>query len=57
MIDENYALISSTSSSTYFVRVLSTLDREKLKPSTSVALHKHSHSVVDILPSESDASI
>lgn len=36
------------------VRVLSILDREKLKPNCSVALHKHSNSVVDILPTEAD---
>lgn len=57
MIDENHGLVSSTTGSTYFVRILSTLDREQLKPSSSVALHRHSHSVVDILPPESDASI
>lgn len=57
MIDTNYGIVNSTSGSTYYVRVLSTLDREKLKPNTSIALHKHSHSVVDILPPESDSSI
>jgi 26S proteasome regulatory subunit T3 len=57
MIDSNYGIVSSTAGSNYFVRVLSTLDREKLKPNTSIALHRHSHSVVDILPPESDSSI
>lgn len=57
MIDTNYGIVNSTAGSTYFVRILSTLDREKLKPNTSVALHRHSHSVVDILPPESDSSI
>ena len=57
MIDANHGLVSATSGSTYFVRILSTIDRELLKPNTSVAMHKHSHSVVDILPSESDSSI
>jgi 26S proteasome regulatory subunit T3 len=57
MIDSNYGIINSTAGSTYYVRILSTLDREKLKPNTSVALHRHSHSVVDILPPESDSSI
>jgi len=57
MIDVNYGIVNSTAGSTYYVRVLSTLDREKLKPNTSIALHRHSHSVVDILPPESDASI
>lgn len=57
MIDLNYGVVNSTAGSTYYVRVLSTLDREKLKPNTSIALHRHSHSVVDILPPESDSSI
>lgn len=57
MIDSHYGIVNSTTGSTYFVRVLSTLDREQLKPNTSIALHRHSHSVVDILPPESDSSI
>jgi 26S proteasome regulatory subunit T3 len=57
MIDENHAIIGSTTGSSYYVRVLSTLNREDLKPSASVALHKHSNAIVDILPPESDASI
>ncbi len=57
MIDSNYGVISSSAGSTYYVRVLSTLDRELLKPNTSIALHRHSHSVVDILAPESDSSI
>jgi len=57
MIDESHALVTSSGGSNYFVRVLSTLDREKLKVSTSIAMHRHSHAVVDILPPESDAAI
>ena len=49
--------LGSTAGSNYFVRILSTLDREVLKPNTSVALHRHSHSVVEILPPESDSTI
>mmetsp|Transcript_71697 Transcript_71697/g.202734 ORF Transcript_71697/g.202734 Transcript_71697/m.202734 type:complete len:234 (+) Transcript_71697:321-1022(+) len=54
---ENHGIVMSTAGSNYFVRVLSTLDREKLKPNASVALHRHSHSVVDILPPEADSTI
>lgn len=57
MIDAHYGIVGSTAGSTYYVRILSTLDREKLKPNVSVALHRHSHSVVDILPPESDTTI
>eukprot|EP00835_Amoeboradix_gromovi_P000927 NODE_35_length_31537_cov_0.293403.p9 type:complete len:340 gc:universal NODE_35_length_31537_cov_0.293403:2343-1324(-) len=53
----NEAIISSTTGSTYLVKVLSTLDRELLKPNTSVALHRHSNAVVSILPPEADSSI
>jgi len=57
MIDANYGIVSSTAGSNYYVRILSTLDREMLKPNTSIALHRHSHSVVDILPPESDSTV
>jgi 26S proteasome regulatory subunit T3 len=57
MIDENYALINSSGGSNLYVRVLSTIDREKLKANTSIALHRHSQSVVDVLPTETDSSI
>lgn len=57
MIDANYGIVSSTAGSSYYVRILSTLDREMLKPNTSIALHRHSHSVVDVLPPESDSTV
>lgn len=43
--------------SNYYVRILSTLNRELLKPSSSVALHRHSNALVEILPPEADSSI
>lgn len=49
--------MQSSTGSNYVVRILSTLDREKLKPSSSVALHRHSNALVDILPPEADSSI
>ena len=39
------------------MRILSTLNRELLKPSSSVALHRHSNALVDVLPPEADSSI
>ena len=39
------------------MRILSTLNRELLKPSASIALHRHSNALVDILPPEADSSI
>merc|ERR1719379_1159822 len=40
MVDEDYAVVSSAND-TFYVRVLSTLNREDLKPNCSIALHKH----------------
>lgn len=51
------AASTNVSGSNYVVRILSTLDRELLKPSSSVALHRHSNALVDILPPEADSSI
>uniref|UniRef100_A0A914Z5P2 AAA+ ATPase domain-containing protein n=2 Tax=Panagrolaimus TaxID=55784 RepID=A0A914Z5P2_9BILA len=56
-IDQEHAIVGSTTGSNYFVRVLSILDRELLKAGCSVALHKYSNAVVDILPPEADSTI
>ena len=53
----NTGIASSTTGSNYYVRILSTINRELLKPSSSVALHRHSNAVVDVLPPEADSSI
>jgi len=57
MIDPVTGIVGATTGSNYCVRVLSTIDRELLKPSASVALHRHSNSLVDVLPPEADSSI
>jgi len=57
MIDQNTGIIGSTTGSNYYVRILSTINREELKPSSSVALHRHSNALVDVLPPEADSSI
>ena len=57
MVDTASGIVGSTTGSNYYVRILSTLNRELLKPSASVALHRHSNALVDILPPEADSSI
>lgn len=57
MVDMNNGIVGSTTGSNYYVRILSTLNRELLKPSASVGLHRHSNALVDILPPEADSSI
>lgn len=49
--------VEHISGSVVQVRILSTLNRELLKPSASVALHRHSNALVDVLPPEADSSI
>ena len=56
-VDQNTGIVGSTTGSNYYVRILSTINRELLKPSASVALHKHSNALVDVLPPEADSSI
>jgi len=54
MVDQNNGIVGFTTGSNYYVRILSTINREILKPSSSVALHRHSNAFVDILPPEAD---
>jgi 26S proteasome regulatory subunit T3 len=57
VIDNDYGVVTSTAGTTYFVRILSTLDKDELKPNSSVSLHRYSHAVVDVLPPEADSTI
>lgn len=56
-IDNDTAIVTSTIAPNNFVRVMSTVDKQLLKPNASVALHKVSGALVDVLPPESDTSI
>lgn len=57
MIDEFHGLIGDEHGKSSLVRVLSTIDREILKAGVTVALHRHSNAVVEVLPADSDNSI
>jgi 26S proteasome regulatory subunit T3 len=57
MVDADTGIVSSTTGQTYYVRILSTINRELLKPNSSIALHRISTSVVDVLPPEADSAI
>lgn len=58
MVDENNAIVkSSTGYKEYLVCVLSTINRELSTPLASVALHLHSHALVDVLPPQVDSRI
>ncbi|EPR78808.1 26S protease regulatory subunit 6 [Spraguea lophii 42_110] len=57
VVDEDTAIIGSTTGSNSVVKMLSTVNREMLRPNTSVALHRHSSAIVDVLPPEADSTI
>jgi 26S proteasome regulatory subunit T3 len=57
MVDRNNGIVGSCTGSNYYVRILSTINRELLKLSSSVALHRHSNTLVDILLPKADSSI
>jgi 26S proteasome regulatory subunit T3 len=56
-VDENTGIVGSTTGNNYYVRILSTINRESLKPNASVALHRHSNALVEVLQPEADSSI
>ena len=55
-IDKNTAIVSSSAGTNAVVKILSTVDKELLVPNTSVALHRHSSAIVDVLPPEADST-
>jgi 26S proteasome regulatory subunit T3 len=57
LIDDAHGIVSSTSNQTHYVRIMSTINRELLKPNSAVALHRYSNALVDTLPNEADSSI
>ena len=57
IVDDNYGIIQTSSGTTHCARILSTINREELKTGATIALHRNSHAVVDIMPAEADSSI
>lgn len=57
IVDDNYGIIQTSGGTVYCVRILSTINREELKTGATIALHRNSHAIVDILPEEADSSI
>lgn len=57
MVDQDHGIATATSGQSVYTRILSTIDRQELKPNASVAMHRYSSSVVDVLPPEADSAI
>jgi 26S proteasome regulatory subunit T3 len=56
-IDNEYAVVSSIIGNNYLVRIISTIDKEKLKINSSVMLHRKSNALINILNEEIESSI
>mmetsp|Transcript_6875 Transcript_6875/g.13832 ORF Transcript_6875/g.13832 Transcript_6875/m.13832 type:complete len:388 (-) Transcript_6875:185-1348(-) len=56
-IDSNYGIVGSTTGNNYLVRIISTIDRGKLKPNISIVLHRNSNALVNFLENNCDSSI
>lgn len=56
-VDSSSAIVTSTTSANQYVKVLSSVDKQLLKPNASVALHRHSSAIVDVLPPEADSTV
>lgn len=54
MIDDNHAIISSTSGPEYYVGVMSFVNQDNLEPGCSVLLHNKVMAVVGILSDDTD---
>ncbi|KAG1661299.1 hypothetical protein FOA52_008646 [Chlamydomonas sp. UWO 241] len=57
IIDENHAIVSSTSGPEYYVSMLSFVDKTQLEPGSTVLLHNKVMSVVGILGDDADPMV
>jgi len=56
-LDKNLCIIGSTTGNNYLVKVISTIDPDKLKLNSPVALHRNSNALVNCLDDKSDSGI
>lgn len=57
IIDDNHAIVSSTSGPEYYVGVMSFVDKDSLEPGCSVLLHNKTNAVVGILADNVDPMV
>ncbi|CAK7229279.1 ATPase of 26S proteasome regulatory subunit 4 [Sporothrix curviconia] len=57
MIDDDHAIVSSTTGPEYYVSIMSFVDKDLLEPGTSVLLHHKSVSIVGVLADDTDPSV
>jgi 26S proteasome regulatory subunit T2 len=57
MIDDDHAIVSSTTGPEYYVSIMSFVDKDLLEPGCSVLLHHKSVSIVGVLTDDTDPSV
>ena len=57
MIDDDHAIVSSTTGPEYYVSIMSFVDKDLLEPGASVLLHHKSVSIVGVLTDDTDPSV
>jgi 26S proteasome regulatory subunit T2 len=57
MIDEDHAIVSTSSGPEYYVPVMSFVDKDMLEPGCTVLLHYKTHAVVGVLQDDTDPMV
>lgn len=57
MIDDDHAIVSSTTGPEYYVSIMSFVDKDLLEPGASVLLHHKNVSIVGVLADDTDPSV
>jgi 26S proteasome regulatory subunit T3 len=56
-LDKNSCIIGSTTGNNYLVKIISTINKNKLTLNSSVALHRNTNALVNLLDDEGDSEI
>lgn len=57
MIDEDHAIVSTSSGPEYYVPVMSFVDKDLLEPGCTVLLHHKTHAVIGVLQDDADPMV
>ncbi|KAI9504243.1 ATPase of 26S proteasome regulatory subunit 4 [Coemansia spiralis] len=57
VIDDNHAIISTTTGPEYYVSMLSFVDKDQLEPGCSVLLHSKTYAIVGVLQDDADPMV
>lgn len=57
IIDDDHALVSSSSGPEYYVSIMSFVDKDLLEPGCAVLLHHKTHAIVGVLQDDTDPMV